>query len=87
MAYADDERPEPSIPMSASCRRFTPRSGYEFLATITGRSLPAVHWIALRVVQLTAMRWSFRGIKRMLAEECGREPWGGDRDYRGGDIA
>lgn len=83
----EDDPPVPDIPMTASCRRFSPRSGYEFLATITGRPIEAAHWIAIRVTQLSAMRWSFRGIKRMLAEECEREPWSGDPNYRGGDLA
>lgn len=83
----DDGHVEPDIPMSSTCRRFTPRSGFEFLSAISGRSDAAVRWIGLRVLQLTGLGWGFRGIKTVLQQECDRQPWKNNlTDYDEGEI-
>lgn len=79
-----DEPEERHIPMSFSCRRFTPRSGYEFLASLTGRSDAAARWFDLRLRQLMGLYWSNRGIRKILAVEIPESPWDNNlTDYGG----
>lgn len=51
------------------------RSGYEYMATLTGRDELACRWIERRIGRLLWEHWAQLAIVRMVAREMEQEPW------------
>ena len=71
-----DDYEYPFVPFNAVCRRFTPRSGYEFLKTITGRSMAEMRWWDMRTRDmLSRSSWNRKSISKILLQERSEQGW------------
>jgi hypothetical protein len=68
MSDAEDPLPE-------DWRFYSPRSGFEYIAEITGRTFAAARWFDLRIRQLLGIGWSVKGVQRCIREEMVHRPW------------
>ena len=66
---------EPEIPFSVTSRRFTPRSGYEFMQTLTGRTIAEMRWWNARLKDLLDKRWSAKAVARIALQERDEQGW------------
>lgn len=56
-------------------RFYVPRSGFQFLADVTGRALSAIYWFDLRMRQALGAGYGPRGIHRLFKEEIPQRRW------------